>query len=104
MEFPGQLASCLPHACTRHALEKGHTPKKPTPPLLVISTSLYTILQGIFGNESPLPCGMPHCACVMSLAGSAEAQYTVSTALRWICSKRALVQREWKSRKKYNYH
>src|SRR5260221_9604585 len=110
MEFLCQLASCLPRAHARHALEKGHTPKKPTPPLLVISMSLYIILQGIFGNESPLPCSMPHCVHVMSLAGSAEAQYpiavqyTVSTALRWIFSKHALVQREWKSRKKYNYH
>src|SRR5258708_35705429 len=109
MEFPGQLASCLPHACTRHALEKGHTPKKPTPPLLVISTSLYTILRGIFGNELPFPHSMPHCVHVMSLAGSAEGQYpiavqyTASTALRWICSKRALFQKEWKSRKKYRY-
>src|SRR5258708_27739191 len=105
MEFSGQVASCVPRAHARHVLEKGHTPKKPTPPLLVISMSLYTILRGIFGNESPLPRGMPHCTCIMSLAGSAEAQYpiavqyTASTALRWICSKRALVQREWKSRK-----
>src|SRR5258708_16285669 len=110
MEFPCQLASCLPYVFTRYALDKGHIPKKPTPPLLLISTSLYTILRGIFGNESPLPHSMPHCVHVMSLAGSAEAQYpiavqyTASTALRWICSKRALVQREWKSRKKYNYH
>src|SRR5258708_19593228 len=105
MEFSGQVASCVPRAHARHVLEKGHTPKKPTPPLLVISMSLYTILRGIFGNESPLPRGMPHCTCIMSLAGSAEVQYpiavqyTASTALRWICSKRALVQRPANPRK-----
>ncbi len=86
--------------------EGAHT--KETHPTITSNLYVSVHYSSSFGNESPLPRGMPHCARVMLLAGSAEAQYpiavqyTASTALGWIFST-APVQREWKSRKKYNH-